>query len=282
MLGARTRAFAVSTLLLVAIGMTACCSDLFDRRYIYFPSRWEARDWKALSGLPLEDVWLTTTDGVRLHGWYVEASDRRAVLLWCHGNAGNIIHRLENLGELHRRGLSVFIFDYRGYGQSAGRPSEPGLYLDALAAYDYLVQERRVSPAELVVFGRSLGAAVAGEVARQRPIAGLILETPLPSVKAVARQAFGGLPVEGLVRARFDLVKRLREVRVPVLILHGDHDDVIPFALGQAVYAAAQEPKRFYRIPGAGHNDTYVVGGEAYFQQLLQFVHEVSPRAHPP
>ena len=249
---------------------------MLDQQFIYFPHPWEARDWKALSGLPLEEVCFGTKDGVGLYGWYVEAPTRQAVLLWCHGNAGNISHRLENVIELHRRGLSLLIFDYRGYGRSEGRPSEEGLYQDGLAAYDYLKDQRHVPQEELVMFGRSLGAAVAGEIARNRPCAGLILETPFPSVEAAAHAFYGGLPLHQLVKARFDLGKRLKEVRVPVLVLHGDRDTIIPFALGEAVYEAANEPKRFYRIPGADHNDTYVVGGEPYFQELLRFVRDVT------
>ena len=251
---------------------------MLDHQYLYFPSPWEPRDWKALSQLPLEEVWITASDGTRIFGWYVEAPQRRAVFLWYHGNAGNLSHRLDNIAELHRRGISLFIIDYRGYGQSEGRPSEEGFYADGLAAYEYLSRARAIAPEQLIIFGRSLGAAVAGEVARQRPAAGLILETPFPSVEAIARTLYAGLPAHRLLQARFDLVKRLPDVRMPVLVLHGDRDTIIPFAFGQAVYAAANEPKRFYRIPGADHNDTYIVGGEPYFQELLAFVERVTAR----
>lgn len=247
-----------------------------DHRYVYFPTPWEAGDWAAASQLPLQDMWAQTQDGVTLHGWFVEAPGSPAVLLLCHGNAGNIIHRLELLTELHRRGLSVCIFDYRGYGRSAGRPSERGLYLDAEAAYDALLQ-RGVAPGQIVVWGTSLGAAVAGELATRRQVAGLILETPFPSVRAMVRAYYGGLPLQWLLRARYDLAKRLGEVRVPVLVMHGDRDHIVPLALGRQVYAAANEPKTFYLIPGADHNDTYVVGGEAYFQRVLAFVRQASP-----
>ena len=260
----------------VSVFAAGCRFEMLDHQYIYFPQGWEARDWKALSGLPLEEVWLTTRDGVRLYGWYVEAPDSPGVLVWYHGNAGNIAHRLENLIELHRRGLSVLLFDYRGYGQSEGRPSEEGLYQDGLAAYDYLIRQRAIPSTQVVLFGRSLGAAVAGEIARTQQVAGLILESPFPSVEAVARRAFGGLPAHRLLKARFDLLQRLKDVRVPVLVLHGDRDTIIPFAFGAEVYEAANDPKHFYRIPGADHNDTYAVGGEPYFEQLLRFVRQVT------
>lgn len=250
-----------------------------DHHYVYVPSPWEARDWAAQWQLPLEDVWFAAPDGTKLHGWWVPAADSPGVLLWCHGNAGNITHRLENVAELHRRGLSVLIFDYRGYGQSQGVPSEHGLYQDAMAAYDALTTQRHIPPEQIVVFGRSLGAAVGGEVARSRRVAGLILETPFPSVAAMVRAHYGPLPLHWLLAARYDLVTCLRQVHVPVLVLHGDRDTIVPVELGRAVYAAANTPKTFYLIRGADHNDTYVVGGEPYFQCLLSFLRDVTSPA---
>ncbi|TAJ25863.1 MAG: alpha/beta hydrolase [Nitrospirae bacterium] len=236
---------------------------------------WIDRDWARVSGIPLEEVWFQAEDGPRLFGWYVEARGTGAVLLWCHGNAGNIIHRLENLVELYRLGLSVFIFDYRGYGRSNGTPSEEGLYADALAAYTYVTETRRMAPQRLVLFGRSLGAAVAVELASRQPAAGLILESPFPSVAAVVRHYYGGLPLHWFLGARFNLADRLKQISIPVLVVHGDRDEVIPIELGRQVFEAAQEPKSFYPVPGAGHNDLYLVGGRAYFQRLKQFVETV-------
>jgi fermentation-respiration switch protein FrsA (DUF1100 family) len=197
------------------------------------------------------------------------------VLLWCHGNAGNVIHRLENLAELYRLGLSVFIFDYRGYGRSAGKPSEEGLYHDALAAYGYLVGTRGVRPERLILFGRSLGASVAGEVASRKPAAGLVLESPFPSIAAMARTHYAGLPMHWLLSGRFPLNERLPRISMPVLVIHGDRDDIVPIALGREVFAAAREPKSFYVIEGANHNDTYQIGGRAYFQRLRRFIDDV-------
>jgi fermentation-respiration switch protein FrsA (DUF1100 family) len=196
-------------------------------------------------------------------------------MLWCHGNAGNIIHRLDNLIELHDLGLSVFLFDYRGYGRSAGRPTEAGLYQDGLAAYHYLVDVRKVSPKQLVVFGRSLGAAVAGEVASREAAAGLILESAFPSVQALAKEYIWGLPAHWLLAARFDLAARLQKVRMPVLVIHGDRDEIVPFRMGQQVFQAARLPKTFYRVEGADHNSLYVIGGKPYFARLKEFVNEV-------
>lgn len=249
--------------------------SILDQVFVFHPDPWKDRDWKALSGLPLEEVWSTSADGTKLFGWYVESRATSGVILWCHGNAGNIINRLENLKLLYQLGLSVFLFDYRGYGRSQGRPSEEGLYQDALGAYDYLTRTRMIRPERLVLFGRSLGAAVAGELAVQKPAAGLILESAFPSIEAVAKFHYGGLPVHWLLGADFALIDRLPQLSLPKLIIHGDKDDIIPLELGRQVFEAAKPPKSFYLIKGADHNNTYQIGGAAYFQRWTEFVHTV-------
>ncbi|MDH4329817.1 MAG: alpha/beta hydrolase, partial [Nitrospira sp.] len=231
------------------------------------------RDWAKLSGLPLEDVSFQAADGARLFGWYVETQADRPVMLWCYGNAGNIIHRLDNLKLLYQLGLSVFLFDYRGYGKSqAVRPTEDGLYRDAIGAYDYLTRMRKIRPERICIFGRSLGASVAGELAAQRPAAALILESSFPSVEAVAKYHYAGLPVHMLIGAEFRLIDRLPQLSLPKLIIHGDKDDIIPIELGRQVFDAAKPPKDWYVIPGADHNDTYQAGGVAYFRRLGEFI----------
>jgi uncharacterized protein len=251
--------------------------SILDQFFVYHPEPWQDRDWARLSGLPLEDVWFQAADGVRLFGWYVEAQEDRPVILWCHGNAGNIIHRLENLNLLYRLGFSIFLFDYRGYARSQGRPSEEGLYQDAFGAYDYLTRIRMIRPERVIIFGRSLGAAVAGELAAQKPAAGLILESAFPSIEAVAKFHYGGLPVHRLLGADFRLIDRLPHLSLPKLIIHGDNDDIIPLELGRQVFEAAKPPKFFYVVPGADHNNTYQVGGAAYFGRWTEFVQAVLP-----
>ena len=247
--------------------------SVLDQFFVYHPEPWQDRDWARLSGLPLEDAWFQTSDGVRLFGWYVEAAADRPVLLWCHGNAGNIIDRLENLKLLFQLGLSVFLFDYRGYGKSQGsRPSERGLYYDAAGAYDYLTRIRKIRPDRIVLFGRSLGASVAGELAVQRPASALILESSFPSIEAVAKFYYGGLPVHWLLGAEHRLIDRLPNLSLPKLIIHGDQDDIIPLEFGRQVFDAAKPPKEWYVIQGADHNNTYRVGGRVYFQRLFEFM----------
>ena len=245
---------------------------MLDQLFVYHPHPWHEQDWKSISGLPLEDVWFQANDGVRLFGWFVESAPRAPVLLWCHGNAGNITHRLPNLAQLVQLGISVFLFDYRGYGQSQGRPSETGLYQDAMAAYSYLVTVRKIPATRVVVFGRSLGSTVAGYLAGERQAAGLILESSFPSLEHMARTHYFGLPAHWLIRAKFDLARSLKKVTMPLLVIHGDRDGIVPIQLGREVYEHARAPKDFYLVRGAGHNDLTTVGGRPYFQRLRAFI----------
>ena len=248
---------------------------MLDQLLVYQPSAWTDHNWRTVSGLPLEDIWIQVNQEAHVFAWYVDAGPKQPVVLWCHGNAGNISHRLDNLGEFYRRGLSVLLFDYRGYGKSTGKPTEQGLYQDALAMYEWLITERKVSAERVVVFGRSLGAAVAGDIARQRRAAGMILEGAFPSMQAMADHHYWGLPAQWFVNAKFDLHKKLSNVKIPLLIIHGERDTIVPIQLGKQVYEAAQKPKMWYTVSGAGHNDVPFVGGEPYFRQIVSFTHKV-------
>ena len=244
---------------------------MLERSFIYFPER-ELIGGPADFGLPFDDVSFAAGDGVRLHGWFAPG-ESGVTWLWCHGNAGNISHRLENLRLLHDElGVGVFLFDYRGCGRSEGSPSEEGTYRDAEAALAYVLSRLDVDPERIVYFGRSLGAAVAVELATRRPPCALILESPLPSIAELARHHYPFLPVGALLRTKYDSLSKIGKVRVPLLVLHGDQDEVIPFESGRKLFEAANEPKRFYTIRGAGHNDTYIVGGRDYFRALREFV----------
>jgi uncharacterized protein len=251
-------------------------SPMFEGIFIFQPSPWVDRNWAALSGLPLEEVWLPVDESITIFGWFVNAGPAKPVLLWCHGNAGNIIHRLENIRELYRRGLSIFIFDYRGYGLSTGSPSESGMYQDALAGYDYLLHQRQIASNRIVVFGRSLGACAAGEVAILRPAAGVILEGAFPSIQAMADQHYLGLPARWFVKVECSLAKKVAKLQVPVMVVHGEKDAIVPVDLGRQVFQAAHEPKQWYVVPGAGHNDVPYVGGSLYFQKIVNFAQRVT------
>jgi fermentation-respiration switch protein FrsA (DUF1100 family) len=223
-------------------------------------------------GLAYEEVALVTEDGVRLHGWFLPSGeDRRGVLLFFHGNAGNISHRLDSLRIFHDLGLAVLIFDYRGYGQSEGKVSEQGTYRDAEAAWRHLTAARGVPENEIVLFGRSLGAAVAAHLAtRHRPRA-LVMESSFTSVPDLAAKYYRIFPVRWLSRFRYDARADLGSLRCPVLIVHSRDDEIIPASHGRALYEAAQAPKAFLELSG-GHNDGFLVSGRSYTEGLDAFL----------
>ncbi len=242
-------------------------------RYFIFMGSKEVHTTPRHAGLAYEDVWFQASDGVRLNGWFIPAPNARATFLWCHGNAGTIADRVDNIQRLHHLiGVNVFIFDYRGYGQSDGTPSEAGLYRDAEAARTWLLARPEIAGTRLVYFGRSLGSAVAVELARRHPPDGLIIETPFTSIADMARLMFPWVPVGPLLRMRFDSLKKIPSIHVPLLIVHGDRDSLVPHTMGQRLFEAANPPKRLYTVPGADHNDTYLVGGTAYFAELQRFL----------
>ncbi len=250
---------------------------MFESTFVFQPSPWEDRPWAQLSGLPLEEVWLPVDDEVTIFGWFVDAGPTKPVLLWCHGNAGNVSHRLENIQLLYQRGISVFIFDYRGYGRSTGTPTEVGFYQDALVCYDYLIHERYLSPERLIAFGRSLGSGVAGEVAVQRSTAGLIVEGSFPSIQAMSDHHYFGLPARWVMDVEFNLTQKVRALKVPLLVIHGERDSVVPMFLGKEVFDVASEPKWWHAVSNAGHNDVPFVGGESYFREIDTFLQRVLP-----
>ncbi|MBF2096835.1 MAG: alpha/beta hydrolase [Gloeomargaritaceae cyanobacterium C42_A2020_066] len=224
-----------------------------------------------------QDCHFTAVDGTELHAWWIPVADDQApALLFCHGNAGNVTYRLDNLVRLQQAGISTFIFDYRGYGRSQGQPAEMGLYQDVRAAYDHLSQCLGIPAGRIVAFGRSLGGAVALHLATdpQRPLAGLVIESTFTSLSAIAEIFFPRLP-SGLLAGQYDSIHRVQQINVPLLVVHGEEDELIPFSQGQALYAAAPEPKQFYAVPEGRHNDTYLVAGDDYFVRLGEFCKQV-------
>ena len=266
---------AIFAALLIALGLLIRFTTLIDRLFIYFPQR-DVFQTPGDRGLAFEDVRLTTADGILLHGWFVPG-EGAATLVWFHGNAGNIAHRVDNIVELNERlGVSILIFDYRGYGRSDGSPSEQGTYLDAEAALAYLASRDDSQGTKTVLFGRSLGCAVALEMANRHPVDGLILESAFTSIPAMAKKHYPFFPgIGALVKTRYDSLSKIGGVTAPILVLHGGRDDIAPFEMGQELFEAANEPKRFHAIPGAGHNDTYAVGGTPYFDAIGAFLDEL-------
>lgn len=247
---------------------------LFERKMVFFPdypSRLEG-DWHPRSLSP-EDVWLTASDGTKLHAWWITSPGANFTFLAFHGNASNMANRTPTYEFLRDTPANVLALEYRGYGHSAGKPSEPGLYLDADAAYKYLVDTKHLNPQSIVSFGQSLGTAVAAHLAAHQNVGGLVLEAPIPSASRVARKLFWFLPgMSLLVHSQFDTMSAIRQLSVPILVVHCTQDPVLPFAFGQEVYNAAPSPKRFLRIDGACHEEASLVAPEQYRSALREFL----------
>lgn len=250
----------------------------FEHSQVYHPLRRLDASGADL-GVPWQDVTFRAADGTELNGWFFPGnreSSNQFVVVFCHGNGGNISHRLDASRALLGTGVAVFVFDYRGYGRSSGRPSEEGTYRDAVAAYEW-VRNKGFSPKNIVAFGESLGGAVSTELALRRPVGGLILVSAFTSVPAVGAELFPWLPVNWLCAIRYDTLSKLPRVNVPVLIMHGRNDTIIPFRHGEALFAAARPPKMFAELPG-DHNDALIVGFQEYQEGLRQFFTSLNDR----
>ncbi len=228
-------------------------------------------------GLQYEEVRFRTPDGVALYGWFVPAGKPSVeVLLFFHGNAGNISHRLDSIRIFHDLGLNIFIFDYRGYGLSEGTPSEEGLYTDGKAALGFLI-EKGYSPEDVIAFGRSLGGAVAAKISSETPPAALILESTFTSLAAMASRVAPLFPVRFLLRSGYPTDRILPGVRCPILVVHSPDDDIIPFSNGMKLFGLASEPKTFLRTRGS-HNEGFLISGPLYTDGLASFISSVTGR----
>lgn len=250
--------------------------SLMAHRSIYYPLKHPHGLWELQSVLGASDVWLRTADGVRVHGWLITPPGARVATLFFHGNAGNLTHRSDHIREITAAGSAILVIDYRGYGKSDGMPSESGLYADGEAAYQYLLTQGW-KPAQIILHAESLGTAVAVDLASRRRCAGVILEAPFTSARDVAARV---LPLLGpLLVWGFDSKSRIAAVDAPVLIIHGDRDEVIHLNFGRKLFEAAREPKFFWQVPNAGHNDILETAGPAYRERLRQFYEKSRPSA---
>lgn len=225
-------------------------------------------------GLNYEDVSLTTSDNERLHGWYIPAVDSKGTLLFFHGNAGNISHRLESVKIFHELGLDTMIIDYRGYGQSTGKTTEQGTYLDAQAAWDYLINSRGIPADQIIVFGRSLGGAVGAWLGVQNTPAAVIIESSFSSGADMARRLYPFLPVRLITRLRYPVAEYASRLNCPVLVVHSRHDEIVPFIMGQAIYAAVKQQKKFLELRG-NHNNGFLISQEDYIAGLKDFTQAI-------
>ena len=271
------RYFVISVLVIALVGLPFGFFMLrrFEASVIFHPERAALGGvWRVPRGA--EEVWFRNAEGLRLYGWLFRSPTQpaHATVVYAHGNGGNLSY-CDWVGEsLAARGFDVLLFDYRGYGRSEGESAgEAGLYADAEAAYDFLTKERGVNALQIVLYGQSLGTAAVADVAARRECGALVLESGLSSAADMAAVVMPWLPrfVRGLTKNKLDTVSKLPRVRCPVLVVHGDRDEIIPASQGERLFAAAPEPKRLIIVKGAGHNDLSNVGGEKYIDTLAEF-----------
>lgn len=285
-----------ATVVVASLAVIAGSVMLLEDSFIYFPTRYPDGDWTPVLVPPrggearIEDCFFTAVDGVKLHGWYcapqrqetgiVRSVDTKVVLLYFHGNAGNLTYRLDMIQLLVQIPVDVFIIDYRGYGKSEGTPTEEGLYGDADAAWRELTVTRGTHPDRIVIFGKSLGGAPAIDLARRVSAAGLIVQSSFTSAADMAEEVMPFVP-RFLLRTKFDSIGKVHAVSCPKLFIHSPADEVVPYKLGRRLYDAAPPPKQFFEVPRAGHNETHIAGGRPYFDALRAFIDSCASRATP-
>ncbi len=243
----------------------------FENHFIFYPTK-EVQIFPKDRGLDFEDIFFKTNDTIKLNAWFIPSPKAKFTILFCHGNAGNISHRLEKILFLHSLSCNVFIFDYRGYGLSKGRPSEKGLYLDTRAAYEYLVS-RGIRQEEIIGYGESIGSAAIIDLASTQPIAALITEGAFSSGKDMARNAFPFLPY-WIFSLRLDSERKIKSVKIHKLLIHSLNDEIVPFEMGSKLYNAAPEPKEFLKVQG-GHNSCFFDSQELLKEKMSEFLAKV-------
>jgi uncharacterized protein len=258
----------IFVLVIFVIGFIVYVRSLEDRT-VFVPTKTQEGTPQDI-GLPFENIFLTTSDGIKIHGWFVPALDAKTTLLYFHGNAGNITGRLPKIVLFHLMGLNVFIIEYRGYGISEGLPTEKGVYQDAMAAYDYLVGKRKVDPKTVVIYGVSLGGAVAIDLASQKPEAALIIDSSFTSAKDMAKVIFPIAP-SFLIKSKFDSQVKIKTVRAPKLFIHSIDDEVVPYILGRRLFSQSLAPKSFLTIQGT-HNDGYKTSQKEFSEGIVRFL----------
>lgn len=226
-------------------------------KLLFYPVKYPDGEWDDANDLPVEDVWFESEDKTALHGWYIPHPDSRGTVLFCHGNWGNISHRLQSIRNIYQLGMNVFIFDYRGYGRSKGKPSERAVYMDGRAARAWLIEQKGVAAADIVILGKSMGGGVAVELASTFGARALVLECTFTSLVDVALSTYPYLPVRFIMNSQMDSVNKIHKYRGPVLQVHGTADEVVPYRLGEALFKAANGPKKFIGIEGGDHRQTH-------------------------
>jgi fermentation-respiration switch protein FrsA (DUF1100 family) len=243
-----------------------CCQSLL----LYQPGR-RVFSTPADIGLSYEEVCLTTPDGLRLNAWFTPADNAVFTVLYCHGNGGNLAYYLDVVQFLHTLNLSCLAFDYRGYGKSDGKPSEQGTFLDAQTAYYWLINEKNIPPEKIIIYGWSLGASVAALLSSKTDSAALVLDSAFTSYVDIAKRFFPFLPVKTFAKFRYDTIDYVKEVHIPVMIIHSRNDETTPFKFGKRLFDAANEPKKFVEIYGR-HNNAFQSSADIYKESWQEWL----------
>ena len=239
-------------------------------KFLYSPVR-EIACTPGDLGLDYEQVVFKSADGLQLSGWYIPVENSKFTILFCHGNGGNIFHCLDSINIFYNLGLNCFIFDYRGYGNSEGKPSEEGTYLDVEAAYNWLTKKKKMPPDRIIVFGRSLGGSIATQLASKVATCALVVEGTFTSYVDIGKKFYPYMPVRWFARFSYRTIDYIKNVRCPVMFVYSRNDEVVPFEFGLELYEAANEPKEFVEIFGS-HNDGFLVSSEIYKKAWVEWL----------
>lgn len=270
-----TRLVSIAAIIAAAVYLLIALRILYLHPYIVYRPKRQMNETPRAVGLDYREIFFKTKDGVTLSAWFIPAKEPKAVALHCHGNSGNIADRIDTIKIYYEMGLSLFIFDYRGYGNSNGRPFEKGTYNDAKAAWNYLVEEMNFEPGNIIITGHSLGGAVASYLAGIVNPKALIVEGSFTSITDIGKLCYPYLPIRLLVRQRYNNKKYLKKVHCPVLIIHSPDDGIIPFYMGEALYLSANPPKGFLQIHGT-HNHAIFDSKELYTSEINKFITDIN------
>ena len=258
-------------LLVIGIALIVIYLKYIEQRTLFYPMK-EIEYLPSRMGLQYEDVFFETCDNIQLNGWFLASPNSRYTVIFCHGNAGNISHRIEKIKFFHDLGCNTFIFDYRGFGKSKGRPYENGLYLDVQGAYDYLLS-RNINPEQLIGYGESIGGAVIIDLAAKYKLKALIVDSTITCAKDMAKIAYPFLPY-WVFSSRLDSLSKIKSVTVPKLMIHSVNDEIVPFKLGRKLFEAAPEPKEFLEIRG-GHNSNFFESETLLKEKVASFLNRL-------
>jgi fermentation-respiration switch protein FrsA (DUF1100 family) len=265
-----TSILSITAVVLIAYLTLGLVLVIMQPRFVYFPTRAIEYTPKDL-GLDFEEITLETADDVKLNAWYIPAPNAEFTILFCHGNGGNISHRLDSITIFNKLGLNCFIFDYRGYGLSEGKPTEQGTCLDALAAYQWLCDEKKIQSDNIIFFGRSLGASIAAQLATKAEAKSLVIESAFTSIIDIGRKLYPYLPVRWFARFYYPTIDYIKKVNCPIMVIHSPEDEIIPYLFGQKLFQVANEPKEFVEISGT-HNEGFVTSGDVYINAWLKWI----------